>query len=310
MTIFFYTVNNNKNTIINQGVKMEIRTDLAVECRELKNCGKTDGVTVTEQEKDSAKITLIEVCGKEGEKNIGKPQGKYYTVDLPEFSHETELLDGRLKVLTDIISEMIPDGEGTVLVAGLGNMNITPDALGPMCADLIFSTRHIPESLAKELGVSYLNSVSSVATSVLGKTGIETAEYLKGLAEFIKPKALIAVDALASRRTCRLGRTVQLTDTGITPGSGVGNHRMCIDKAYLKIPVISIGVPTVVDGKTIVYDLAGKSNEINDFDDAENFFVTPREIDTVVNRAARLIALSINCALQPHIEPEILLSLM
>ena len=290
---------------------MIYRTDLALERHEMLNKEQVQGVHSETRQKDDATITLVEVLDDIGEKQVGKPKGKYYTVDVPEFSHETELLDGRLKALTEVISELLPKGENSVLVVGVGNDNITPDALGPLCAEQIFSTRHIEAEFSKEIGLPKFNPVASISTGVLGQTGIETAEYIKGIVDLIKPQAVIAVDALASRKLSRLGKTVQLSDTGISPGAGVGNNRARIDEHFLGVPVIAIGIPTVVDGKTLVYDLVENNKQIENISkEAETVMVTPRDIDVIIKRASRLLALSINCALQPHIEPEFLLSLM
>lgn len=290
---------------------MIYRTDLALERHEMLNKEQVQGVHYETKQKDDATITLVEVIDDIGEKQVGKPKGKYYTVDVPEFSHETELLDGRLKALTEVISELLPKGENSVLVVGVGNDNITPDALGPLCAGQIFSTRHIETEFSKEIGLPKLNPVASISTGVLGQTGIETAEYIKGIVDLIKPQAVIAVDALASRKLSRLGKTVQLSDTGISPGAGVGNNRARIDEHFLGVPVIAIGIPTVVDGRTLVYDLVENNKQIENISkEAETVMVTPRDIDMIIKRASRLLALSINCALQPHIEPEFLLSLM
>ena len=285
---------------------MNCRTDIALERQEMLADTEQKGIKVRKWEKEKAQVTEIEILNEYGANTLQKPIGKYITVDLPEFSHESELLDGRLTALTESIRNLLPDNAEKVLVAGLGNEKITPDALGPLCARGIFSTRHIKGKIIKDLGLLNLKSVSSISTGVLGQTGIETAEYIKGIAEFIKPDAVIIIDALASRRLSRLGKTVQLTDTGITPGSGVGNFRKTIDKTTLGIPVISLGVPTVVDGNTIVSDLTG--NKISQID-VTDMMVTPREIDTIISRAARLLALSINCALQPQMKPEMFLAL-
>ena len=289
---------------------MNCRTDLALERQDLLKEGEYSGVKVEKWKIENACVTQIEITDKSGEAAIGKPMGKYITVDLPEFSHESELLDGRLTALTETVKELLPKGAKNVLVAGLGNESITPDALGPMCAKQIFATRHIEENTAKELGLPSLNPVAAVSTGVLGQTGIETAEYIKGIAGLVRPDAVIIVDALASRRLSRLGKTVQLSDTGITPGSGVGNARAKIDESTIGVPVVAIGVPTVVDGATIVYDLTdGENKNENISREAGSMMVTPREIDTVISRAAKLLALSINCALQPQLEPELFLSL-
>ena len=290
---------------------MNFRTDLALERHEMLEKDVVEGVRYETKQKDNATITLVEVLNDIGEKEVRKPKGKYYTVDVPEFSHETELLDGRLKALTEVITDMLPKGEKSVLVVGIGNDNITPDALGPLCAEQIFSTRHLKSEFSNELRLPRFNPVASISTGVLGQTGIETAEYIKGIVDLIKPKTVIAIDALASRKLSRLGKTVQLSDTGISPGAGVGNNRARIDENTLGVPVIAIGIPTVVDGKTLVYDLIeDDSNMDNISKEAEAVMVTPRDIDMIIKRASRLLALSINCALQPHIEPEFLLSLM
>ncbi len=286
---------------------MNCRTDIALERQEMLSENAQKGIKVNRWEKDKAQVTEIEVLNDFGAESINKPIGRYITVEVPEFSHESELLDGRLTALTESIKNLIPNNAEKVLVVGLGNENITPDALGPLCARQIFSTRHIKGEIIKELGIKNMKSVASVSTGVLGQTGIESAEYIKGIVNLINPDAVIVVDALASRRLARLGKTVQLTDTGITPGSGVGNYRKSIDKSTLGIPVISMGVPTVVDGNTIVNDLTGSEN--NKVVDADNMMVTPREIDTIISRAARLLSLSINCALQPDMKPDMFLAL-
>lgn len=286
---------------------MNCRTDIALERQEMLKNDNQNGIRVKKWGKDYAQVTEIEIYNEDGEKALGKGRGKYITVDLPEFSHESELLDGRLSTLTKAIKSLLPENAKCILVAGLGNENITPDALGPLCARQIFSTRHIKKELEKELSLPGLNSIASVSTGVLGQTGIETVEYIGGIVNLINPEAVIVIDALASRRLSRLGKTVQLTDTGITPGSGVGNFRKTIDKSTLGVPVISMGVPTVVDGNTIAYDLTGKETDTNG--ETENMIVTPREIDTIITRASRLLSLSINCALQPNMDPKLFLAL-
>ncbi len=286
---------------------MNCRTDIALERHELLKDNNCEGVIFNQEKTEKAVITTIEIIDENGEKALGKPKGKYITVDLPEFSHESELLDSRLTAISQTIKDLLPSNIQTVLVAGLGNESITPDALGPLCAKQIFATRHIEKDMQKTLELPSLRPVVAVSTGVLGQTGIETAEYIKGIAQLVKPDAVIVIDALASRKISNLGKTVQLSDTGITPGAGVGNFRKTIDKATLGVPVISMGVPTVVDGRTIVHDLTENKTEVSN--DADEMMVTPRDIDTVIERAAKLLALSINCALQPEIEPEMFLAL-
>lgn len=271
---------------------MNIRTDIALERHDFLKETHKEGVEVKKWKKDDVEIVRVEIKSPDGEKIMEKPMGKYYTVDLPEFSHESELLDVRLTILTDIIKELIPENAKTFLVAGLGNDNITPDALGPLCAKKIFSTRHFEKFTEIKQHLPDLNPVASISTGVLGQTGIETAEYIKGIVEFVKPDAVIIVDALACGKLSSLGKTVQLSDTGITPGSGVGNFRKTIDKSTLGVPVVTMGVPTVMD-----------------LENDESMIVTPKEIDTIISRAANLLSLSINCALQQNLEPETFLAL-
>ena len=289
---------------------MNYRTDLALERQEILEKSEQEGIKVTHWRKENAFVTEIEILNSAGEKSVGKPKGKYITVDLPEFSHESELLDGRLTALSSIIRDLLPKGNGSVLVAGLGNENITPDALGPMCAGKIFATRHIKDEMKKDLDIGSIRSVASVSTGVLGQTGIETAEYIKSVADIVKPVAIITVDALAARRLSRLGKTVQISNTGIIPGSGVGNARARIDESTMSVPVVSIGVPTVVDGITLINDLTDRRIDAEKIpSDLKETMVTPGDIDTVIERAANLLALAINCALQTEIEPSVFLSL-
>ncbi len=271
---------------------MNIRTDIALERHEMLGEKHQKGVKVKKWKKENVEIAKVEITDSHGEKAMGKPMGNYFNIEIPEFSHESELFDVRLEILTGIIRDLIPIEAKSFLVAGLGNENITPDALGPFCAKKIFSTRHFEHFTEIQQQLPKLNPVSSISTGVLGQTGIETAEYISGIVKLINPDVVIIVDALASSKLSSLGKTIQMSDTGITPGSGVGNFRKTIDKSTLGIPVISIGVPTVVD-----------------LEKDDTMFVTPKEIDTIVSRAAGLIAMSINCALQPDMEPEMFLAL-
>ena len=195
-------------------------------------------------------------------------------------------------------------------MAGLGNTKITPDALGPKCASMIFATRHITGELLKSTGLSDLRCVSAFSTGVLGETGAESVEMIKGVVQMIKPDFVITVDALAARNVERLGTTVQMCNTGIVPGSGVGNARQEISEKTVGVPVISIGVPTVVDAATLVLDCGGcRGDEEELYEQTGNMMVTPREIDLMIERASKLTALAVNCALQPGISPEDMLIL-
>lgn len=288
---------------------MNARTDLAIEKDSFISGDRPKGIRRKIFETEKTKVTKISVLDKEAAEAMGKPVGEYITVELDEFSYDTELLDDRMKSISTQISSLLPKGDGTVLVAGIGNKDITPDALGPRCAEGIFSTRHITSELAEEIGLDFLNPVCSLATGVLGQTGIETGEIIKSVADAIKPKAVIVIDALAAAGLERLGRTVQITDTGITPGSGVGNKRAEISKNTLGVPVIAIGVPTVVDAVTLAKDMTGNKTATESAE-AQNMMVTPREIDVMIERASKLISLCVNCALQPETDPELLLSVV
>lgn len=296
---------------------MNFRTDLALERKESIENGRLDGIKTERKEIDSVVITTITVENEKGEKLISKPKGKYITMEIGSFMKNADLFSGRLTALSDELKGMIPK-EGTVLVVGLGNEKITPDALGPKCVSLILATRHISKEFAKAIGFNNLRAVAAVAPGVLGTTGIETAESIEGIVDKVKPSCIIVVDALASRSTGRLGTTVQITDTGVSPGSGVGNKRNRIDKESMGVPVIAIGVPTVVDALTMAADVlqnAGMSEKeidrmLKNKTENELMMVTPKEIDNVIDRAATLVAMGINTALQPDIPTEDILAIV
>ena len=273
---------------------MEKRTDLAVECYEESRKTEISGVKVV----DENGVTTVSVLNENGEKEIGKPVGTYITVDVPSFVNDTDIFDGRLKKISGILKNLLPAECDNILVAGLGNMDITADALGPKTNSYVLATRHISSDLRKEMGFENLKSVSTVRTGVLGETGIESAEIIKGIVNVINPSCVIAVDALASSSAERLGTTVQLSDTGIFPGSGVGNHRFEISEKTLGVPVVSIGIPTVVS-----------TGVIKGADD-NSMFVTPREIDRVTEQGAKLIGMSINVCLQSDISERDLYALV
>ena len=295
---------------------MFARTDLALERREMAGECDVDGIVSNETRFGNTKVTSISIKNAYGAKMLQKPIGEYITLEVPPFSDDSGLFDGRIDVLKNEIRKMLPD-EGTVLVAGLGNRAITPDSLGPRVAKLIFSTRHIEGEIARSAGLGSLRSVVSCETGVLGETGMESAEVIEGIVKTVKPSAVIAVDALASRNLSRLGCTVQLSDTGINPGSGVGNTRHAISEKTLGVPVIAVGVPTVVDASTLVCDLVSNVDEnekqkiIKSLEPrGERMIVTPREIDILTERAARFVAMGINCALNPELDPQDILSLV
>lgn len=294
---------------------MNFRTDLAVEAAEILN-GDNQSIDYSEKQKGKSKVISMLIKDYEASEKIGKPQGKYITVEVPALTDYFQSTDERIKVIAEEIKSLIPK-KGPVLVAGLGNLNITPDALGPKAAKNILATRHIKGEMAKSLGLENLRDVSVISPGVLGQTGIEVSELLSGLTENLRPCCVIVIDAIASRKLSRLGCTVQISDTGISPGAGVGNHRPSINKETLGVPVIGIGVPTVVDAATLALDIVSNSDEelMESLSDiisprGEMMVVTPKEIDLLTDRASLLIGMAINCALHPDFEPDDLYSLV
>lgn len=287
---------------------MNFRTDLALERCENLEKKALSGVEIETFKAEKAKVTRIDVLNDEGAETVGKPIGRYVTVEVKPFAKHAQFIDESLSAVTEEIRRIIPS-EGSVLIAGLGNMKITPDALGPKCASMIFATRHITGELLKATGLSNLRSVSSFSTGVLGETGAEAGEMIKGVVQMLRPDFVITVDALAARNVERLGTTIQMCNTGIVPGSGVGNARQEISEKTIGVPVISIGVPTVVDAATLILDCGCGADEEMIYEQAGNMMVTPREVDLMIERAAKLTSLAINCALQPDITPEDMLIL-
>lgn len=286
---------------------MTFRTDLAVECME-NVAEESPGIRCEESAFGQVSVSRIRVHSPEGSRTLGRPQGSYVTVEVPPFSDEIGG-DDVVTVLTRELRQLL-DIDGTVLVVGLGNTAITPDSLGPKVANRVLATRHISGEVAKSTGLEDLRKVAVLAPGVLGQTGVETGEILCGVVDRIRPSAVIVVDALASRRLSRLGCTVQMSDAGIAPGSGVGNLRMKIDASTLGIPVVSIGVPTVVDAVTLAYDLTGQDCREDVEPRGAHMIVTPQEIDLLIDRAAATVAHAINCALQPNMDPDVLLALV
>ncbi len=281
---------------------MQIRTDLALEKREI-TTNLPKGIKSREFREGEAVITEITVENEEGERALGKPRGKYITVEVPPFSDNTKTNE-LIKTVSTQLKGLLPD-VGTVLVVGLGNREITPDALGPKAASKILATRHIEAELARAAGIEGIGSVAVMSPGVLGQTGIETFDQIKGICERISPSAVIVIDALASRYLKRLGCTVQMSDSGIEPGAGVGNARFEISKKTLGVPVIAVGVPTVVEAATLVSDLTGGSGKIA-MPEGRQMIVTPREIDLLIDRGATLLAEAINITLHQKVDPDLL----
>ncbi|MBQ4348300.1 MAG: GPR endopeptidase [Clostridia bacterium] len=295
---------------------MNFRTDLAIEKQEYTEKEKLDGVLSKQKSIDGIKLTTIEIINEKGEKLLSKPKGRYITIETKALLQGTDIFSSALDVLSEELKKLLPE-KGTVLVAGLGNDDITPDALGPKVMSLLLATRHISSELAESLGLGSLRSVAGIIPGVLGKTGIETVEIISGIVKKIKPCCVIAVDALASRNVARLGTTVQMCDTGVSPGSGVGNRRKGINKETLGVPVIAIGVPTVVDAVTMAFDIFEKAGVdleerklMKKLQEHKSMMVTPKEVDNLIDKSAHLIAMAINRALQPSMSVQDIMSVV
>ncbi len=274
---------------------MNFRTDLAMEAAADEQNLSPNDVQQEETRAGEMQVTRLHILSARGEQAVGKPRGKYITASLPPLSDDERQLDEQAQILGRELAALLPP-EGTVLVVGLGNRAVTPDALGPATAARVLATRHIRGEFARTAGLADLRPTAVLTPGVLGQTGTESSEIVHGVCREIHPAAVIAIDALAARSMERLGCTVQLCDTGISPGSGVGNNRQPLNKQVLGVPVIGIGVPTVVDAATLVWEMSGQAPA----QESASMMVTPREIDTVIGRAARLLALAINGALQPN----------
>ena len=270
---------------------MGLRTDIAAEAST--DYGELEGVTVTERRSEDVTVTETVISTAEAAEKLGKKQGRYVTLELSGLKSGDIDEEDAAHLIAQELAPMLVDG--TVLVAGLGNRRMTPDALGPRCADGVLATRHIASALEKFAGITDTRPVSVIATDVLGRTGIEAQELIRGAVAQVAPSLVIAVDALCSLSTARLGTTVQISDTGIAPGSGVGNRRGELSRETLGVPVIAVGVPTVVDAATVAGDYSGS------FFERGGFMVTPREVDMLVDTAAGIVADGINLALNPKL---------
>ena len=290
---------------------MDYRTDLAME-RTVYPGGLGDGVAVQTQHDGAAEITWVRIHTPQAAKRLGKAEGTYWTMTHPELPVLTaQERIGVAREVAQVLRLMLPP-KGDVLVLGLGNRRMTADALGDRVVSGVLVTRHLKEWTEQPGGTEALRSVCAMSPGVLGVTGMETAELAMGLVDRLKPAAVLVVDALAAMETDHIGTTIQLTDTGIRPGSGVGNHRAGITADTLHVPVIAIGIPMVVYSSTIVRDalkhiLAEQSTDEEAHRMAEqltgsikaDLVVTPRNIDELVAGLADMLALAINSALQP-----------
>ena len=277
------------------------RTDLALEAHELwrQNVGERPGVTTREHDAFGYGVTVVEVSEPAAARALGKPMGTYITLDLrPYWAHAEDALERAATAVGAELRSLIP-GAKTALVVGLGNDAMTPDAIGPLVAEHVLVTRH----LMRDEAFASLTAVSVLVPGVLGRTGMEAAETIRGAVRTVRPDVLIAVDALASRSLERVCTTVQLSDTGIVPGSGVGNRRRALNRATLGIPVIAVGVPTVVDAATLALDILEEAGAA-DIDPAVlrgrgGVMVTPRDIDAQIRELSRVVGYGVDLALQP-----------
>ena len=316
--------------------KYNIRTDLALEEKERFESDQVEvqGVVLEEEYDKEREIraTTVRIETENGAKTMGKPVGTYLTIEAPNLSSpdegiHREVSEELAKYLIEVMKKIIPESEHDkeVLVIGLGNRQATPDALGPYVADNLNVTRHIVKEYGKYAALEEMNCVvSAIVPGVMAQTGMETAEIIKGVVRETKPDLLIVIDALAARNSRRLNRTIQIADTGINPGSGVGNYRNAITKETIGVPVIAIGVPTVVDAVTIVSDtmenllsaletsesLKGVGLVLGGYSEAEKYelikeliapnlnsmFMTPKDIDETVKRLSYTISEGLNLA--------------
>jgi spore protease len=298
--------------------QFQVRTDLALEATESvrkRTAGEMRGVTIEEYDVlEDVHISKVVILSKNAAKSMGKPIGTYITLEASSLQesdedYHREISEELAKHLKSILPDI--DTEKSILIVGLGNRDVTADSLGPYTVDNLFITRHIIREYGrKAYRTSKIHQISALVPGVMAKTGMETAEIIKGVIKETTPDIVIVIDALAARNTKRLNRTIQITDTGIHPGSGVGNHRNAITKESLGVPVIAIGIPMVVDAATIVSDALEKLAEEYDAGKASldyfrnstdsqlhNMYVTPKNIDETTKRLSFTLSEAINIAL-------------
>ncbi len=277
---------------------MAVRTDLALELEE--------GQRVSQQTQTIEGFTLHTVSVTETDTAFGRPPGQYLTLSIQDLlRRETDAFPRACRAVAQMVQQLAPrnqDPRAPVLVIGLGNRAVTPDAIGPLCCQNVLATRHLVEQSPEQFRA--FRPVAVLAPGVLGTTGVETGELVLGVIDRIHPELILAVDVLAARRLSRLMCTIQMTDTGIVPGSGVGNARTALTQTALGVPVLSIGVPTVVDGATLAADIAQQSGaQCEALDDLNTpVLVTTRDVDQQTADAARVIGYGINLFLHPSLD--------
>ncbi|GHV42152.1 germination protease [Clostridia bacterium] len=312
----------------------KIYTDIVLEAAETLSAGSKgsmDGVEIETSEIDCGVLTWVRVTNEKGAKALNKPVGNYVTIESQSMREgDVDAHEMIIAALADAIGKLKKKGNGDVLVVGLGNIGVTPDALGPKVVSKTFVTRYITDKVPDE-EQGKTRPVAAISPGVMGTTGIETREIVKGVCDKISPSLVIVIDALAARKTSRVNATIQLSDTGLSPGGGMGNSRGVINEEFLGTQVIAIGVPTVVDAATLVSDsldllinemMDGESEKESPFYKelsrlsnqekytivrgvlepyAGNMFVTPKEVDEVIGRLSNIIANAINVALHEGI---------
>jgi len=320
--------------------KRNIYTDLALEVAETIQQTRPetdiDGVRMSVEHAcgDTIVTTWVEIHSAEGARQMGRPEGNYVTIESALMKeNDVDAHEDIIKIVTDQLVRLAqPAADDVILVVGLGNRHVTPDALGPHVVSKTLVTRHVMDSLAPQLSDA-VRAVAAIAPGVMGTTGIETVELVRGLVNRIKPNLVIAIDALAARHTRRINATIQMSDTGVSPGGGMGDCRARLDAETLGVPVIGIGVPTVVDAATLVNDTLDIMTDnmmrlmpegtaffraLRNLDEDEkymfiresldpyagNMFVTPKEVDSVIERLSGIIANALNIALHPGISRE------
>lgn len=310
---------------------IHVFTDMAIEARDIVRGDaheEVPGVRVKEHKQGGVFVTEVEIYQESGARLMGKPQGHYITLDVPTFKdRDPDLKQSLTGVLTDQLKDLLPQDEKTsVLVVGLGNWNATPDALGPRVVDRLLVTRHLAEVVPDDIR-DRMRPVAAVAPGVLGTTGIETLDIIRGIVRETHPDLVVAIDALAARNLDRLVGSVQLADTGIHPGSGVGNRRQELTQASVGVPVVAIGVCTVVQAVSIAQEAIhllsqeladdvtfykilqemGQPDQKGLIDEVlgprlGGLMVTPKEIDVLIDDMADVVAEALNRALQPRLE--------
>ena len=281
------------------------RSDLALELAAplLESHELPDGLSVHTRTSGAVEITCVTVGTPDAAQRIGKPRGRYITIETPPLWNSLLDPQDEIEAAADCIRSLLPEC-GCVLVVGLGNNQITPDALGPLVIERILATRHLSAELARQIGLESLRKTAAIAPGVMGQTGIESGEIVSALVNFIRPAAVIVIDALAAQEYSRLGRTIQIADSGIAPGSGVQNSRKELSERTLGIPVISLGVPTVIDGSSLAGSILQQPAKNLPSCPASCAIVTPREVDRMVGHTAKFISLAVNKSLYPQLSLE------